>query len=167
MADYGSTTDDWKCLFCEIVSWNIKTPWIFWEDDEFMAFLSTWPNTEWFTVLIPKNHYGSDCLSMPDDMLQNYIIAAKRVSNILLSYFVDVGRVGLIMEWTWVDHAHIKLVPMHWTWHMKQGVWKQYLSGRSDYFEKYLWYIISTDWPRADTEKLKALASELRKNNIL
>ena len=99
---------------------------------------------------------------MPDEVLQRFILAAKKVSNILLNYFEDVGRVGLIMEGTGINHAHIKLIPMHGTAHMKQGIWKQYLSGREDYFEKYEGYIVSTDGPKADPEELKHLAENLK-----
>ena len=162
MANYKSSTNEGKCIFCEIIKGNIQTPGIFYEDNEFMAFLSMWPSVEGFTVVVPKEHHSSDCLAMPDDVLQKFILAAKKVSNILLNYFEDVGRVGLIMEGTGVDHAHIKLVPMHGTDHMKKGIWKQYLSNRSDYFEKYEGYIISTDGPKADPEKLRNLAKKLR-----
>ncbi|MBS8122013.1 HIT family protein [Candidatus Vampirococcus lugosii] len=162
MANYKSSTDEGKCIFCEIIKGNIQTPGIFWEDNEFMAFLSTWPSVEGFTVVVPKEHYGSDCLALPDDVLQRFILATKKVSNVLLKNFDDVGRVGLIMEGTGVDHAHIKLVPMHGTGHMKKGVWKQYLSGRSDYFETYEGYIISTDGPKANPEKIRDLAKKLR-----
>ena len=127
-----------------------------------MAFLSGWPSVEGFTVVVPKKHYGSDVLSMPDKELQKFILATKKVSNILLKHFEEVGRVGLIMEGTGVDHAHIKLIPMHGTGHMKKGIWKQYLSGRSDYFDKYEGFLISTDGPKADPEKLKELANKLR-----
>lgn len=67
------------------------------------------------------------------------------------------------MEGTGIDHAHIKLIPMHGTGHMKKGIWKQYLSGRSDYFEKYGGFITSSDGPKADPEKIKLLAKKLRK----
>ncbi len=163
MANYTSSTEEGKCVFCEIIKGRIITPGIFWEDKDFLAFLSTWPNTEGFTVLVPKKHYSSDVLAMPDKELKRIIIAAKTVSNILIKHFEDVGRVGLIMEGTGVDHAHLKLIPMHGTGHMKQGVWKQYLSGKSDYFEKYPGYIVSTDGPKADVEKLKGLGKQLRK----
>jgi len=165
MADYQSSTKEGKCLFCEIVKGSIPTPGIFWEDDEFMAFLSIFPSVEGFTVLVPKQHYGSDCLALPDDVLQRLIIASKKVSKILLHHFENVGRVGLIMEGTGVDHAHIKLVPMHGTGHMKEGVWKQYLSQRTDYFDKYEGYIISTDGPQADPDKIKRLAEDLKKRS--
>jgi len=162
MADYKSKTDKGECIFCKIIDGGIKTPGIFWGNNEFMAFLSTWPSVAGFTVVVPKEHYGSDCLAMPDDVLQRFIVVAKKVSEVLLKHFEDVGRVGLIMEGTGVDHAHIKLVPMHGTGHMKEGVWKQYLSGRSDYFEKYEGYIISTDGPKADEQKIRELAEKLR-----
>lgn len=160
---YPSSTPDGKCVFCEIVKGAIETPGIFWEDDDCMAFLSTRPNTEWFTVVIPKNHYGSDVLAMPDDILQQFILAAKKVSQILLSHFDDVGRVGVIMEGTGIDHAHIKLFPMHGTGHMKQGIRKQYPSDKNDYFDQYEWYIASNDGPKADPEILKRLAAKLAK----
>jgi len=54
MAQYNATTKDNKCIFCEIVSGNIKTPGVFWEDGEFMAFLVIDPNTEGFSAVIPK-----------------------------------------------------------------------------------------------------------------
>ncbi|MCC7574837.1 HIT domain-containing protein [Candidatus Woesearchaeota archaeon] len=165
MADYDSKTGSGECVFCEIIKGNIQTPGIFWEDDEFMAFLSTWPSVEGFTVVVPKKHFGSDCLALPDDVLQKFILAAKKVSNILLKYFEDVGRIGLIMEGTGVNHAHIKLIPMHGTGHIKKGVWKQYLSKESYYFDKYEGYLVSADGPKADSEKLKVLANKLRSVN--
>jgi len=162
MANYKTSTEEGKCVFCEIAKGSLHTPGVFWEDENYMAFLSLWPSVEGFTVVIPKLHYPSDVLAMADDDLLNFVLAAKKVSKILLDGFEDVGRVGLIMEGTGIDHAHIKLVPMHGTEHMKKGVWKQYLSGKSDFFEKYEGYIVSADGPKADPEKIKALADKLR-----
>jgi histidine triad (HIT) family protein len=166
VANYKSSTDKGDCVFCEIIKGNIKTPGIFFDDEKFMAFLSTWPSVEGFTVVVPKKHYGSDVLAMPDEDLGKFVVSAKKISKILLNYFDDVGRVGLIMEGTGVDHAHIKLIPMHGTGYMKKGVWKQILSGRSDYFEKYEGYLISLDGPKADPEKLKILAEKLKEKMI-
>src|SRR3989344_4031302 len=163
MANYKSSTAEGKCTFCEIIKGTIETPGIFYENKQFMAFLSTWPSVEGFSVILPKKHYGSDVLAMPDKDLKKFIIFAKTVSNILLNHFENVGRIGLIMEGTGIDHAHIKLIPMHGTGHMKKGIWKQYLSGRSDYFEKYHGFIISSDGPKADPQKIRSLAKKLRK----
>ncbi|MEK7659029.1 MAG: HIT family protein [Patescibacteria group bacterium] len=163
MAKYDSTTKDSKCIFCEIASGNTKTPGLFWEDGEFMAWLAIDPNTEGFTCVIPKQHYVSDVLKMPDDILQKFVTVAKKVANILEKHFYDVGRVGLIMEGTGIDHAHIKLVPMHGTENLKQGVWKQVLSGKEFWFDKYEGWISSGSGPTADPEELKKLAEELKK----
>ena len=162
MADYKSTTDKGECIFCNIISGEIKTPGIFWEDDDFMAFLSTWPNMEGVTVLVPKKHYGSDVLEMPDDVLQKMILAAKEVSKKLIKHFDTVGRIGLVMEGTGVGHAHIKLYPMHGTGHMKRGEWKQYLSNNDKFFETYEGYISSNDGPKADEQKIRELAEKLK-----
>jgi len=163
MAKYDSTTKDNKCIFCEIVSGNIKTPGLFWEDEEFMAWLAIDPNTEGFTCVAPKKHFRSDVLKMSDEKLQNFIIAAKKVANVLEDYFEDVGRVGLIMEGTGIDHAHVKLVPMHGTENLKRKKWRQVLSGKEFWFDRYEGWISSGSGPMANPEELMKLALELKK----
>jgi len=129
-----------------------------------MAFLSIDPNTAGFSCVIPKNHFGSDVLKMPDDVLQRFVVAAKQVARVLEDYYADVGRVGLIMEGAGIDHAHIKLVPMHGTEKLKRGEWQQCLSGKEFWFEKYQGWISSGSGPKADREKLKELAENLKKS---
>lgn len=162
MVSYEEKTSDDKCPFCEIGAGRLQTA-TFWEDSEFMAFLSVDPNTEGFSCVIPKQHFGSDVLKMPDDVLQRFIIAAKKVSQILENYYDDTGRVGLIMEGTGLDHAHIKLVPMHGTENMKRGEWKRFLSGKEHWFDKYEGWISSASGPMADREKLKEVAEKIKK----
>ena len=160
MAHYDATINN-KCIFCEIVSGRFDTPGIFWQDNEFMAFLSIDPNTKGFSCVIPKTHFGSDVLKIPDDVLQKFILASKKVAFILENYFDDVGRGGVIMEGTGIDHAHIKLVPMHGTESLKKGKWQQFLSGKEFWFEKYEGWISSGGGPMADTDKLKELANQI------
>ena len=162
MATYDATTTENKCIFCEIVAGRFQTPGIFWENDEFMAFLSIDPNTEGFSCVIPKEHYGSDVMKMPDEMLQKFILAAKYVAGILESYFPDVGRVGVLMEGTGIDHAHIKLAPMHGTQELKRGEWKQYLSGKEFWFDTYEGWICSGGGPMASMDQLKELAENIK-----
>jgi len=165
MADYETTTKENKCVFCEIAKRNLETPGIFWEDKKFMAFLSTWPNCEGNTVVIPKAHFGSDVLAMDEISLQEFVLVAKKVASILENYFEDVGRVGLIMEGTGINHAHIKLYPMHGTNYMKKEEWKQFHSGVDKYFKKYEGYLSSNDGPKGDREKIKELARKLKESN--
>jgi diadenosine tetraphosphate (Ap4A) HIT family hydrolase len=131
-----------------------------------MAFLSPFPNTKGTTILITKQHYDSDVLKAPNEILSKFVIAAKKVSNILMKQFQDVGRIGLIMEGTGINHAHIKLFPMHKTEHMKEGTFKQYQSNVGTFFEKYEGYISSHDGPKADEKKIENLAKELKKIKI-
>ena len=163
MTEYKAKTEDNKCPFCEIAAGRFQTPGLFWESEEFIAFLSIDPNTEGFSCIIPKKHFGSDVLKMPDDVLQRFILASKKVAQILENYFEDVGRVGLMVEGTGIDHSHIKLVPLHGTEVLKYGGWQQFLSGKKFWFDKYEGWISSGGGPKADHEKLKELAEELRK----
>ncbi|MCX6757225.1 MAG: HIT domain-containing protein [Candidatus Nomurabacteria bacterium] len=163
MSEYDAKTKEGKCIFCEIVAGRFPVAGKFWENNEFMAFLSIDPNTEGFSCVIPKEHYASDILKMPDDVLQRYIVAAKETAFVLEKYFEDVGRVGLMMEGTGIDHAHIKLMPLHGTENLKNGNWQQFLSGKEFWFEKYEGWICSGSGPKADLEKLKILAEGIKK----
>lgn len=163
MGKYNPTTEDNKCVFCDIISKNNPDA-IFWQDDKHVTFLSIDPNTPGFSLVVPKQHHGSDILKMPDTDLQAFILAAKKVATILENYFDDVGRVGLIMEGTGIDHAHIKLVPMHDTEHMKRGEWKQYLSDVEHWFDKYEGWISSAGGPMANREDLLTLSKKIKES---
>lgn len=159
---YSPKTNEGECIFCEFGRGTGPTGSVFWEDDKYKAFLSGWPNTKGFTVVMTKDHYGGNVLEMPDDKLQDFILAAKKVAGILLKCFDDVGRVGLIMEGMGVDHAHIKLYPMHGTGDLKSGEWKQHLSRIRTYFEKYPGYMASNDGPEADIKEIEELVKKLK-----
>lgn len=164
MATYAAKTDKGECPFCEIAAGRLSASRIFWEDEEFIAFLSIDPNTEGFTCVAPKSHYGSDVLKMPDEVLARFVLAAKRVAEILENYFQDVGRVGLMIEGTGIDHAHIKLAPLHGTEDLKRGEWRQISSGKEFWFDKYEGWISSGGGPMADSEKLDKLTEALKES---
>lgn len=169
MPTYEATTSDWSCIFCAIASGNIQPMWnaIIYEDDAHMAWLSPFPNTLGKTVVIPKSHYGSDVMKLPDQALICLIKVAKHVSSLLEDAFDDVGRVWVLMEWTWIDHAHIKLFPMHGTWHMKHWERKQYLSHEEVYIHSYTWYITSKEWPRMSDQQLAKLKQRICRHQTL
>ncbi|PIN92946.1 diadenosine tetraphosphate hydrolase [Candidatus Pacearchaeota archaeon CG10_big_fil_rev_8_21_14_0_10_31_24] len=164
MADYSSKTNEGECIFCEIAKGKIspRKGGKFWENEKYMCWLSPFPNTEGFSVLIPKKHHNSDVLQMPDEELSEFVLEAKKISKHLIEKLKDVGRVGLIMEGTGINHAHIKLVPLNGTEYMKKGEWKQIHSKIDNYFEKYEGYISSNDGPEADETKIKELANKLK-----
>jgi len=165
MAEYENKTPEGNCIFCKIASGEIPPigNGTFWENEKFMAILNPFPNTEGFAFIITKKHYPGDVLAMPDNELAELMITAKKISKILMKYFQDVGRVGLIAEGTGIDHAHIKLFPMHKTEHMKKGEFRQYHSKIEKYFEKYEGYISSHDGPKADEKEIENLAKKLKK----
>ncbi len=166
MTDYPATTASGSCIFCEIAQ-HKQAPMgngLIYEDDAYMAWLSPFPNTKGFTVVIPKQHFSSDVMALPDEELARFITVTKKVSTLLQEYFDDVGRVGLIAEGTGIDHAHFKLVPMHSTAHFEDGEWKQYHSDQDSFFETYQGYISSHDAAQADLDRLEALASDIRES---
>ncbi len=147
------------CIFCKIVNKELLSHEI-WEDKNHLAFLSIFPNTEGFSVVIPKKHYSSYPFDLSDKVLTNLVIASKKVAKLLDSKLNDVGRTGMIFEGFGVDHVHAKLFPMHGT---KMEEWKSIKSNVGKYFEKYEGYISSHDYKREDDKKLKLLAEKIRK----
>ena len=146
------------CIFCKIVKGEAPCHKI-WEDDGYLAFLSIFPNTKGFSVVIPKKHYPSYAFDVPEKALQGLIIASKKVAKLLDVKLDDVGRTGLIFEGFGVDHLHAKLFPMHGT---KMPEWKPLKSNIEKYFEKYEGYISSHDYKRADDSELYELAKKIK-----
>ena len=146
------------CVFCQIVHGEVPCHKI-WEDEDHLAFLSIFPNTEGFSVVIPKKHYSSYAFDLPDDILSKLVIASKSVAKLLDAAFDDVGRTGMIFEGFGVDHIHAKLFPMHGTSSMDK--WKELKSNVNTYFKKYEGYISSHDYKREDDEKLAKLARKI------
>ena len=130
-----------------------------WEDEKHLAFLSIFPNTEGFSVVITKEHYPSYAFDLPTDALSDLVVASGKVAKLLDRAFEDVGRTGMVFEGFGVDHVHTKLFPMHGT---KIKDWKPLHSNMDKYFEKYEGYISSHDYKRADDVKLAALAEKIR-----
>lgn len=149
---------DSPCIFCSIVSGKAPAHKI-WEDEKHLAFLSIFPNTEGFSVVIPKKHYASYIFDVPEEVMADLLHAAKKVAKLLDEKLEDVGRTGVMFEGFGVDHLHAKLFPMHGT---NKGVWEPVHSDVNKYFKEYEGYISSHDFKRADDEKLAALAKKIR-----
>jgi histidine triad (HIT) family protein len=149
-----------SCIFCQIVASTIPAHKI-WESKTHLGFLSIFPNTEGFTVVIPKEHLGSNPFEQTDEILHGLISATKQVANILVEFFPDVSRCGMFFEGFGVDHLHSKLYPMHGTGDLSS--WKNIESGPIDtYFETYPGYLSSHDSHRAADDKLVELAKSIK-----
>lgn len=146
------------CLFCKIVQGEIPSHKV-WEDEKHLAFLTIFPNTPGFTVVIVKEHYDSYAFDLPEQVLTDLVLAAKKVGKLIDSKFEDVGRTGMIFEGFGVNHIHAKLFPMHGT---KMSEWKALTSDNKTFFDVYPGYISSHDGPRADDAWLAEIARKIR-----
>ena len=146
------------CIFCQIVQEKAPAHKI-WEDDKHLAFLSIFPNTKGFSVVITKEHFPSYVFDVPEDVYVALLKAARTVGKLLDSKLEDVGRTGLMTEGFGINHLHVKLFPMHGTV-MKE--WRPINSRVDKYFEKYEGYISSHGYKRADDTELAELAKKIR-----
>lgn len=148
------------CVFCQIAQGTSPAHTI-WESDTHMAFLSIFPNTKGFTVVIPKEHHDSYAFANTDSVLSDQVLATKEVAILLDAFFEDVNRCGMFFEGFGVDHLHSKLFPMHGTGNLKN--WNPIESKeKNTFYEKYPGYLVSNDSNRADDEELAELAAAIR-----
>ncbi|RTR05945.1 HIT family protein [Halomonas nitroreducens] len=148
-----------SCIFCDIVAGRAPCHRI-WEDEEHLAFLSIYPNTPGFTVVIPKAHYPSYAFAQPDAVLCKLVLATKRVARLLDKALDGVARTGMFFEGYGVDHLHSKLAPMHGTGN--DSAFQAVESQLDKYFTCYEGYLSSHDHRRADDERLAELAARIR-----
>jgi histidine triad (HIT) family protein len=146
-----------NCIFCKIVA-GIVPCYRVWENSDHLAFLTPFPNTEGFSVVIPKQHYSSYAFEASDHVLTRLVLAAKEVALKIDRAFEDVGRTGLIFEGFGVDHLHAKLFPMHGT---AMAEWQQRSSKVEKFFVNYEGYISSHDGAPADPQVLAAIAARI------
>lgn len=145
-----------NCIFCKIAN-NESPCFKIWENDEFMAFLDIMPNVKWQTLLIPKNHYDSDLFQIDDEKFYGRLIMAAKEIIDMLKKSLKVQRVGMIMEWMWVNHLHLKLYPMYWL----DEEWEPIEARSKVFFNKYPGYLTTEMWEQADMEELWAIQVQI------
>jgi diadenosine tetraphosphate (Ap4A) HIT family hydrolase len=145
-----------NCIFCKIAKGEIPSYKIY-EDEEFFAILDIFPNTKGMTLVIPKEHYDSYAFEMPDDVYSRFLLTAKKIGNIL-DKKLSVMRTALVAEGMGVNHAHLKLYPLH-------GLGPDFVSMIPEgehYYENYQGYLTTLLGPKADDKELKELQQILR-----
>lgn len=148
-----------NCIFCEIVA-GLAPCHKIWETVHYLAFLSIFPNTEGFTVVIPKHHLSSYIFDHAPEEINGLMGAAKQVSSILVNKFPTVARTALVFEGYGVNHLHAKIIPLHGT---AKDRWEGNTDSIKTKFDKYPGYISSHDAARESDEKLAEIANFLRK----
>ena len=147
-------------LFARIVRGELPQ-WRVWEDDSHIAFLTPFGNTPGYTVLVPRRHLGSDIFRLKDQEYAGLIKAAYTVAQHLKTAF-EVEQCGMFFEGYEIDHAHIKLVPVH----------KNYPNGRAfvpipgptAYQKNYEGYLTTQFGPLAsDLDALRVDAADFKR----
>ncbi|MDX2001535.1 MAG: HIT family protein [Chitinophagales bacterium] len=144
------------CIFCKIVKREEKA-WIIWENDLCIAFLTPYPNTPGFTVLALKEHASSYLFDLTKENYLGMLLAAQEV-GLLLDKALGSQRTGLIMEGIGINHAHIKLIPMHG---IHQTEWKAIKSENPTFSSIYKGYISSNDGPQMPDAELDAIHKKI------
>ncbi len=142
-------------IFDKIVSGEIPSYKV-WEDDKHLAFLTPFPNTPGFTVVIPKTNPGDNYIDTDEQVYADLMLATRKVAAILRKAF-GAYRVGLVIEGEGVPHLHAKLIPMH-------GVGKVSESRPPDhtFFNEYPGYLTTAEGPRMNDEELKAIQQKIQ-----
>jgi len=146
-----------ECVFCKIVKGEIPSHKI-WENKEFLAILDLNPNTKGMTLVLTKKHYPSYVFEMPDGVYARLFKTVKVVAK-LLDRKLKVQRTAMSMEGMGVNHAHIKLYPLHGIRKKFKEIWHP----KRVYFEKYPGYLTTQTGRRAKDNELKKLAKKIRK----
>ena|SRR3989344_5546073 len=147
------------CIFCKIVKGEIESIKI-WEDEKFVAILDVNPNTKGMTLVLTKEHYDSYAFDMPAELYSEFMMVSKKVAK-MLEKGLRVARVSMVMEGMGINHAHIKLYPLHGVNEKFEEMWAK----ERIYFEKYEGYLSTQLGPQADLKELKKLAEEIKQSN--
>jgi len=148
------------CIFCKIISGDIPSVKI-WEDDKHLAILDAFPNTKGTTLVITKEHIESYAIDMEDSRYAEFFLAGKKVAK-LLEEGLGVKRVGIVMEGCGINHAHLKLYPMHGLTKKFGDTWRS----QPEFFETYPGYLVSKSGEQWDMGRLQEVANEILKDNI-
>jgi diadenosine tetraphosphate (Ap4A) HIT family hydrolase len=142
-------------IFDKIVRGEIDSYKI-WEDEGHLAFLTPFPNTSGFSVVIPKTNYGDYIFSLTDQQYNDLLNATKTVAKIIQKA-LGAKRVALVFEGTGVAYVHAKLIPLHGELADQTGVW----SDHTEFNDKYIGYITTAEGPKMDDSKLKEIQDKI------
>ena len=142
-------------IFDEIVA-GILQSWVVWEDDNYLAFLTPFPNTPGLTVVIPKVNQGDYVFGLEDDQYVGLMTATKKVAKLLEKAF-DTPRVALVFEGTGVAHVHAKLYPLHGKLASETNVW----SKDTEFVEEYRGWMTTIEGPRMSDEQLDVIQKKI------
>jgi histidine triad (HIT) family protein len=139
-----------KIIRGEIFSYKV------WEDVGYLAFLTPFPNTPGFTVVIPKTNPGDYVFSLTDEQYTALLKATKTVAK-LLEKALGVKRVALVFEGTGVAYVHAKLIPLHGELASETNVW----SDHTEFNVRYQGFITTVEGPKMEDAQLKSIQAKI------
>lgn len=149
-----------ETIFDKIVSGEIPSYKV-WEDDSYLAFLTPFPNTPGFTVVIPKRNVGDYLFSLGKTEYQGLLDAAQTVARKIEKAF-NTPRVAMIVEGTGVAHVHVKLLPLIGELAGKTDIWSKH----TEFNEEYQGHITSAEGPKMDDNRLEEIRKKIAEANI-
>lgn len=145
-------------LFSRIVRGEEKH-WRVWEDEGHVSFLTPFPNSPGFTVLIPRRPLTSDIFKLEKKDYEELVLANLKVSRVLQEA-LGVWGVALIFEGFEFDYAHSKLIPLFHP-SSSEEVDGNAKAPRPRFYHTYPGYVTSEDGPEASLESLKQLHNKI------
>ncbi|PYI05050.1 HIT-like protein [Aspergillus sclerotiicarbonarius CBS 121057] len=152
---HGPATD--TNLFARIIRGELPQ-WRIWEDEDHVAFLTPFPNTPGFTVLVPRAHLSSDIFALEEGAFERLMGAAYTVGRVLMKAF-GLETCGMVFEGFEIDYAHVKLIPV-----CGDGDGDDEGGEREVFNETYPGYVSSLPGPEVgDSGELVRMAREIRR----
>ena len=151
-----------ECIFCRIANGEAPCYKVY-ENRDYLGFLDIFPNTEAFSVIIPKAHCPSDFAVAPAAILDGLMEAVRELALKITAAYEDVARCAVVVEGMMIDHLHAKVIPLHGT--AGQQPDSEEGAARGDqYFETYPGYITTKIMNRmADREQLARAAAKINR----
>ncbi|TNN33850.1 HIT-like protein [Liparis tanakae] len=141
-------------LFPRIVRGE-EPQWRVWEDEGHVAFLTPFPNSPGFTVLVPRRPLTSDVFRLETEDYEGLVLAARKAARLLEAGLGSWGT-GLIFEGFEIDYAHAKLIPLFLP---SPGGGAARPAARLS--PTYPGYVTSEDGPEASRQSLEQLHREV------
>lgn len=144
-----------KTLFDKIVEGSIPSKKV-WEDKNYLAFLTPFPNTPGYTVVVPKVNPGDNFLTVNEQAFTELLLAARKVAQVLQKAF-GTQRIGLVIEGEGVPHLHVKLIPM-----IGQSDGSGHGPNHTEFYETYPGYLTTIEGPRMSDQQLDEVIKKIQ-----
>jgi diadenosine tetraphosphate (Ap4A) HIT family hydrolase len=142
----------------DLILKNKIPSWPIWEDANYLAFLTPFPNTPGASVVIPKKNPGGYLFSLSNEEISGLILASSKVANLLEKAF-KVNRVAMVVEGTEIDFVHVKLYPLHGNLANETNV----TVSHTEFYPEYDGHISTVDGPKMSDSELKKIQTKIIK----